>query len=137
MKLAIFIIALFGAALALPQEAPEEMSASQRPDIVSDRQSMKGCGNGPDPNRWCGSGNKYFCTANTSYKDYFYFNCKKMCGFCDDGCREKEFKCKSGRTLYGSSFTNLGVSYSGGCMPISWACDGAYDCDDGSDENMN
>ena len=56
MKLAIFIIALFGAALALPQEAPEEMSASlrqdkpdlvraaspQKPDIVSDRQSMKG-----------------------------------------------------------------------------------------------
>ena len=69
MKLAIFVIALFGAALALPQEAPEEMSASlrqdkpnpaearaaspqkpdlvraaspQKPDIVSDRQSMKG-----------------------------------------------------------------------------------------------
>ena len=69
MKLAFFIIALVGAALALPQEAPEEMSASlrqdkpnpaearaaspqkpdlvraaspQKPDIVSDRQSMKG-----------------------------------------------------------------------------------------------
>jgi len=181
MKLAIFIIALVGAALALPHEAPEEMSASmrqdkpnpaearaaspqkpdivsraraaspqkpdivsraraaspQKPDIVSDRQSAQGCGNGPDPNRWCGSGNKYFCTANTSHKDYFYSNCKKMCGFCDDGCREKEFKCKSGRTLYGSSFTNLGVTYSGGCMPVSWACDGAFDCDDGSDENMN
>ena len=58
MKLAILIIALIGAALALPQEAPEEMSASmrqdkpnpaearaaspQKPDIVSDRQSAKG-----------------------------------------------------------------------------------------------
>merc|ERR1712241_1055937 len=89
------------------QDKPDLVRAAspQKPDLVSDRQSAKGCGNGPDPNRWCGSGNKYFCTANTSYKDYFYF------------------KCKTGRTLYGSSFTNLGVSYTGGCMPVSWACD--------------
>merc|ERR1719331_865122 len=132
MKLAIVIIALIGATLASPQDKPQQ---------ASERQNDMTCSDGPaDPNNWCGPQNKMFCTANTSHKQYFQTNCRKTCGLCDDGCKSDEFRCKTGRTIYGSRYTAGGRTYSGDtapCMPKSWACDAYFDCQDGSDEDTN
>merc|ERR1739844_306189 len=150
MKLAIVIIALIGATLASLQDAPQPAAERQdKPQPASERQdepqsaSERGndmtCSDGPsDPKNWCNAKNKYFCTANTSHKQYFKTNCRKTCGLCDDGCKSDEFRCKTGRTKYGSRYTAGGRTYSGytaPCMPISWVCDHEFDCQDGSDED--
>jgi len=99
------------------------------------------CTDGPDPNRWCSQSNKAFCTRSGSYKQYFADNCKKLCGMCGgatgggaNGCQSDEFQCATGIAKKGQTFSWGPKTYSGGCMPWFFKCDGHLDCVDESDE---
>merc|ERR1712039_1048194 len=43
------------------------------------------CNNSPDPNNWCQQQWQGYCTWDTSAKQYFQTNCKKLCGLCQGG----------------------------------------------------
>merc|ERR1712027_276270 len=153
MKVAIFVLALVGAILAVPQDKPDiveerqeepiadrqdEPIAERQDEPIADRMYGTGCANGPDPNKWCSARNKQFCTRSTSYKSYFLENCKKLCNVCSGGgCKSDEFRCRQGYSKFGESFKLGSRTYAGGCVPDYYACDGWFDCNDGSDEDTS
>ena len=51
------------------------------------------------------------------------------------GCKSDEFRCRSGVPKLGESFKLGSRTYVGGCVPDYYACDGYFDCNDGSDED--
>ena len=53
------------------------------------------------------------------------------------GCKSDEFRCRSGVSKFGESFKLGSRTYAGGCVPDYYACDGYFDCNDGSDEDTS